>query len=232
VGALRSSRCNIRRSFAAFLALAAILPLRIASSAPADSFASAAPVITAEPPKAADVKAGDLTVSTQTGSVAWSYPIAVPPGRNGVAPTIALSYSSQSGVYGGIAAGFAWNLGVPEIREDTSESRIKTHSPLTELLEQYPQADDRFAGLGGRRLVPTDETAQGVYPKMYRAQGDDAFQRYERMPTQQPYWRVRSLDGSVMEFGGATAACSTVSEGVRASYAQRGCLRQRGDVHL
>lgn len=211
----RSSRSPFARGLAAFLVAVCVLQLGPASAAPADIFASPAPMTGADAPKAADIKDGDATVSTQTGALTWSYPITVPPGRNGMAPSIALSYSSQAPTYGGIAAGFAWNLGVPEIREDTSESRLKTH-PLIAGFDDDSKDDDRFVGLAGRRLVLVHELKGTDAYAAYRAQGDDAFQRYERLSTGPPFWRVRTTDGSTMYFGGystgGAVGCSNVSE--------------------
>lgn len=221
---VRSRPCAPRgaltRSLAAFLAVLMVLPaaqvlnVKSAWAAPADIFSSPAPVIGSDPPKSRDIKAGDATVSTQTGALSWSYSVAVPPGRNGMAPALALSYSSHAGLYGGIAAGFGWNLGIPEILEDTSEGRLKTHSPLIELTEPDPRADDRFLGLGGRRLVPVDEPKAADVYRTYRAQGDSSFQRYERLSSGSTRWRVLSTDGAVMEFGGPTSSsCLNVSDG-------------------
>ena len=47
--------------------------------------------IGSEPPKAADIKEGDASVSTQTGALQYSFPLVVPPGRQGAAPHLALS---------------------------------------------------------------------------------------------------------------------------------------------
>lgn len=209
----RPSTSAFTRGLAALLAVTSVLQLRVASSAPADIFSIPAPVIGADAPKSADIKSGDATVSTQTGALSWSYPIAVPPGRGGAAPSgLALSYSSQAPIYGGIAAGFGWNLGVPEIREDPSEGRLKTHLGLLDLIVPYADADDRFVGPGNRRLVPVDDPKGSDVYMTYRAQADDSFQRFERL-SGVPHWRARSTDGSIMEFGGTTAACSNVSEG-------------------
>jgi hypothetical protein len=86
----------------------------------------AAPAIGSDPPKAADVRTGDASVSTQTGALQYSYPIKVPPGRHGVAPSLALTYSSQAPTYGGIAAG--WSLPIGLIRDDTSRAWLPTRS--------------------------------------------------------------------------------------------------------
>jgi hypothetical protein len=115
------------------LLLGAALPLVLSQStgwgAPADITQVAAPMVGTDPPKARDVAAGDASVSTQNGTLSYSYPIVVPPGRGGAAPQLALSYSSQAPLYGDIAAG--WSLNLPEIKEDTADGRmVAHHEPL------------------------------------------------------------------------------------------------------
>jgi RHS repeat-associated protein len=184
------------------------IPTRWAQAAPADVFTIAAPAIGSDPPKAADHSSGDASVSTQTGQATYSYPIRVPPGRHGMAPQIALSYSSQSAIYGALAAG--WTLGgVPIIAEDTSQGRLATHDPVQEIL-QGPAAgdDDRFTSslAGDRPMFPVAEPAPlgtdpGVY-KSYRAQNDSTFTRYERMNAAVSYrWRAFTTDGKTLYFG-------------------------------
>ena len=177
------------------------LTLGPAHSSPADIFSMPAPVLGAEIPKASSVKTGDASVSTQTGAMTYSYPIAVPPGRNGMAPQISLNYSSQAAIYGGIAAG--WSLDVPSISEDHSYGRLRTRSPEVEQQQQAgldPWLDDRFVSslAGGRPLVAVAETTDaGVYAN-YRAKNDTSYARYERMNANQGYhWRVRRTDGTV-----------------------------------
>ena len=135
-------RSAFARGLVWLLSTIALLQLGLgpALGAPGDIFSIPAPVIGSDPPKASDITDGDASVSTQTGALQYSYPIQVPPGRNGMVPHLALSYSSQAPIYGGIAAG--WSLSIPEIREDTSQGRLRTHSPEVEA-EQGPTARRR-----------------------------------------------------------------------------------------
>ena len=214
-GRVLSLRRACTRVFAALLAMMTFL--QQATSAPSEIFTSAAPVVGSDAPKARDIKDGDASIATQTGSLNYSYTIHVPPGRNGMAPQLALSYASQAPIYGTIAAG--WSLSIPEIREDTSQGRLATRSSFYESQQPDPKADDRFVSslAGGRPLIKVTErfdetTAYGAY----RAQNDSSFARYERMLPGQPYrWRVRATDGSVLYFGDTslTSGCNNISEG-------------------
>ncbi|HVG87238.1 MAG TPA: toxin TcdB middle/N-terminal domain-containing protein [Vicinamibacterales bacterium] len=177
------------------LAASIVVP---AWGAPGDVMTSSpAPTIGADPPKARDIKVGDASVSTQTGALQYSYPITVPPGRNGVQPSLALSYSSQSHIYGGIASG--WSLSVPEIRLDLSISPLKQ-------LYYGPTAWDQqhfVSSLSGSRpLVAVVEPKGSDAHAAFRAQNDSSYLRYERMNEGQPYlWRARATDGTTYYFG-------------------------------
>ena len=208
------------RLLAAFLATTAVLQLHPAIGAPGDIFTLPAPVIGADPPKATDIKDGDASVSTQTGALQFSYPIQLPPGRNGVAPQLSLGYSSQAPTYGGIASG--WTLSIPAITEDHSVGRLRTRSSQIEQQQiannTDPKTDDRFTSslAGGRPLVAVTEptgVASDVYMS-YRAQNDTTYARYERMLPTAPYrWRVRTTDGQFFTFGeSARLAGCTVND--------------------
>ena len=85
--------------------------------APADVVNISAPKVGAEPPEAKDIPDGDVSVATSTGALQYGYPLAFPPGK--MQPSLAMSYSSQAPIYGGIAAG--WTLGgLHDIRQDGS----------------------------------------------------------------------------------------------------------------
>jgi hypothetical protein len=64
------------------LLLASTTFVQTAVSEPGDIFMTAAPVIGSDPPKSRDIKDGDASVATQTGSLQYSYPIELPPGRS------------------------------------------------------------------------------------------------------------------------------------------------------
>jgi hypothetical protein len=137
------------------VASAGLLAVSPALSAPADITESPAPMMGSDPPKAEALREGDASVSTQTGALQYSYPIAVPPGRGGMEPKLALSYSSQGGTYGGIAAG--WSLSLPDIRRDTSEGRLR------EMAEDAAATDvrvnDRFLSTMAGGITPGDMKA-------------------------------------------------------------------------
>src|SRR5258705_2433634 len=109
------------RSLALGMALVVAFGLRTAASDPGEIFSQAAPLLTDSPAKATPTLSGDASVSP-TGSLEYSYPIAVPPGRQGMEPHLALHYSSQAPIYGGVAAG--WSLDIPIITLDTTSGRL------------------------------------------------------------------------------------------------------------
>src|SRR5687767_3905101 len=132
----------------------AILLCALASvslGAPGDVLQTAAPVLGADPPKARPIADGDASVSTQTGALQYSFPIAgIPPGRQGMAPKLSLDYSSQGATYGGIASG--WTLGVPEIALDTRDGMLEIENLGDPDLERWVSTM-----AGGQRLIQVTE---------------------------------------------------------------------------
>lgn len=199
----------MRKSSTAKGALALSMALTIvqqtrATAAPADIFQTSAPVVGSDPPKAAEIHDGDASVSSQTGQLSYGYPITVPPGRRGMQPHLALSYSSQAPIYGGVAAG--WSLSIPIITEDTSTGRL-----------WFPSGFKVYKSslAGERQLVPTPETVPSGVAATYRAQNDSSFQRYQRMVPSTGYsWRVLTSDGLVYYFGDLdhTSRCEIISD--------------------
>lgn len=200
-------RIALSRGVAALLATAVVFTTsRSAMSAPADAFSSPAPVIGSDPPKAAELRAGEAGVSTQTGAAQYSFPVTLPPGRGGMVPHVSLAYSSQAPLYGTIASG--WSLSIPAILEDTSQGRLRTHAPEVEDNQTTMDAllDDRFISTmaGNRPLIPVKEPSGTGVAQTYRAQNDSSFARYERLISISPFppylWRVYTTSGTVMTF--------------------------------
>lgn len=96
---------------------------------------------------------GQLSVSL-TGSATYSIPFIVPPGINGVKPSIGLNYNSASG---NGAAGFGWNIsGISGISRIPSTKYHDNNADPVDLDNL-----DRFA-LDGQRLIVKNGT-NGVY---------------------------------------------------------------------
>lgn len=212
-----SSRIRTRgitaRTLASALAVVTFWGTTALQADPADIFTVGAPAIGSAPPKAADVHNGDASVSA-TGALEFSYPIAVPPGRHGMQPGIALSYSSQGPIYGTLASG--WSLtGLPTISLDTSRGRLWT------MVFNPPVKEYKSDLGGGRPLVSVSDIAPPTGADAYRAQNDATFTRYQRfgVGTGFTFWRALSPDGTTYYFGGDPdlktnhfVGCTTISD--------------------
>jgi hypothetical protein len=202
-------RCPSRTAgaFCIAMALVTFASLNPAWGDPGDIFTTSAPVIGAEAPKATPLAAGDSSVSEQTGAFQYSYPIKVPPGRHGMQPHLALSYSSQAPIYGGLAAG--WSLAIPIITLDTTDGRLWATAT------QPPIKTYTSSMAGGRPLVPVGETTSSSVSATYRAQNDTSFTRYELMAPGSGFaWQAYGHDGTIYSFGDTDAkhagACRTI----------------------
>ena len=191
----RLSRISVAgRVLAAGMALAIITGSSPALSDPADIFTIGAPLVDSPAPQATPTAAGDASVSAN-GSLEYSYPIRVPPGRNGMQPHLALTYSSQAPIYGGLAAG--WSLDIPMIGMDMESSQL--------FLAGSHVAGQQFyrttLGGGGQLVQVSDPQPSGV-DATYRGAHDGSFTRYQRMSAGSPFaWRAYTTDGIVHTFG-------------------------------
>jgi RHS repeat-associated protein len=141
------------------------------------------PSISTTAPKGADFNDGDHGVDEERGAATYSYPIAVPPGRSGMQPSLALTYSSQAPLRGGIAVGWTF-FNFPIVEVDRSRDTTELHYAVN-----------------GARLVEVDDI-KGSAVAVYRAAYDASFTRWERRYDVDlgEYWIARSLNGSRMEF--------------------------------
>jgi hypothetical protein len=178
-------RARARSLLAAATALGVLVSLRPTGwGAPADPFTAALPARDTQAPKAIEGRTSDGSVDASTGSAAYTLPIVLPPGRAGMAPSLALSYSSQRPLRGGVAVG--WGLEVGTIEKD-------------------PEVLDGTAyrvSFGGtsERLVQASGDPSNQLITTYRAERDASFTRYVYTPLTQA-WTAYTLDGRVHTFG-------------------------------
>ena len=157
-----------------------------ADTGPADPFTGASASFDAPPSYSKNYNLGDWGISEQRGTATYTFPIAVPPGRNGMAPDLALRYSSDSALRGGLAVG--WRLDVPSVTRDGSRGHQATSA--------Y-QASLRSAS--GRLVQVPDLTSPGA--QAYRVEFDDSFTRFFYRPSIASSWLAVSADGTKDYFG-------------------------------
>lgn len=133
-----------------------------------------------------------------TGSAVYSYPIAVPPGTNGLQPQLALSYSSTDSGPAGIA-GLGWDLTTSYVMRDTEYS-VTDLSNDTYKLVLNGQSYDLI------RLQPDG--------RFYTKIESDLLIQYDPdggANTYAGYWLVTDKSGTTYRFGfnqESEAACS------------------------
>lgn len=136
---------------------------------------------------------GQFDVSA-SGAATYSIPIAVPPGTAGMAPSLSLEYSSQSGD-GIVGLGFSLS-GLPAIgRCPRTVAQDSTRGSVS-----Y-DTNDKFC-LGGQRLVAISGT-YGANNTEYRTEVE-SFSKivsYGTAGNGPQYFKVWTKSGQIMEFG-------------------------------
>ncbi|MFJ5304863.1 SpvB/TcaC N-terminal domain-containing protein [Streptomyces sp. NPDC088350] len=128
-----------------------------------------------------------------TGTGNFTVPIAVPAGRSGLAPRLALGYSTGNG---NGPFGLGWQLSLPGVSRRTSRGIPRYADAVG------PGADraDVFVLSGAEDLVPV----QGSYPGRvrYRPRTEGLFARIEHVKDDSGnYWEVRGKDGLLTRYG-------------------------------
>ena len=131
-----------------------------------------------------------------TGTGNFSIPIEVPAGRNGMQPSLQLSYSTGQG-NGGF--GLGWALSVPGVSRSTSRG-----------LPSYDDEADKFILSGSEDLVALPP--QVGQPRAYRPRTEGLFALIEHTnsETDGNFWRVRSKDGMTSYYGTPKAHAGTI----------------------
>jgi RHS repeat-associated protein len=127
-----------------------------------------------------------------TGTGNFTVPLALPSGRNGFQPQLALVYSTG---HGNGPFGLGWDLSVPGVSRKTSKGIPLYRDHVADAKEQ-----DTFVLSGAEDLVPVSEPAPDV--TRFRPRTEGLFARIERVQTAgDDFWRVRSKDGLVSLYG-------------------------------
>ncbi|MFI7426464.1 SpvB/TcaC N-terminal domain-containing protein [Micromonospora sp. NPDC049836] len=120
-----------------------------------------------------------------TGTGNLSVPFAIPPGRRGVQPTLALGYSTG---HGNGPFGLGWALSLPGVTRKTSRG-----------VPRY-QGEDTFLLSGAEDLVPVAGADPGR--TRYRPRTEGLFARIEHVRDGTgDYWAVRDRGGLLTHYG-------------------------------
>jgi len=166
---------------------------------------------------------GSFQTSLYTGSATYTFPVEVPPGTNGLAPSIILGYNSQSAKRAEFT-GLGWNLNLNYVQRDVN------HTP--ENLD-----DDEFdLVLNGRKYDLVYVLDEGRYHT--RVESYIYIEKKSGGSNQKgEYWIARTKDGTEYRFGyygdGKPSGVPSSSEAVCSSrdYVWRWYLDQITDTH-
>ena len=137
----------------------------------------------------------NLQVDPFTGSVGYTLPIALPPGRQGSEPSLALRYGGGGNGW----CGFGWSLGMGAIQRDTRRGVPVARTGAT-FLNKYDDGRGfvvAFGAVNSRLALVNAGTHE------YRAETDQAFLKYEYDATYTPNgrWTVTDKSGNKFYFG-------------------------------
>lgn len=137
-----------------------------------------------------------FTPDLHTGTGKLSVPLPLPPGRPGMTPSLALSYSSGAG---NGPFGMGWALAVPQISRRTDRG-----------IPTYHDDQDTFVLSGAEELVPvplgsaTPQNPDKRERQRYRPRTETGFARIVHVTSSDAdYWEVRSSDGLTSYYGTA-----------------------------
>ncbi|MBI5422319.1 hypothetical protein HZA44_04265, partial [Candidatus Peregrinibacteria bacterium] len=171
----------------AFLTLSALVTQSFAPSAQAASTYEPDNSLRADPLQSSKQMGGNLEVGEFTGAAIYNYPIALPAGRNGMAPSVQLTYNSQDSALDNIA-GFHWSLNTASIKRINKKG-----------VEKLYDRNDFVANgpFGGGELIPTalDDGHHGQYGE----KNERSFAQYEYLADNS--WRVTDKRGTRYTFG-------------------------------
>jgi RHS repeat-associated protein len=156
------------------------------------------------PSESVDLSAASLKgqASVSGGQASYQIPIDLPPGRNGLQPSVSLSYNSQGG-NGLLGVGWSLNAGSAISRCPSTIAQDKPHLPRAVTFSSL----DRLC-LNGQRLVAVPNSngitgAYGVDRTEYRTEMDSFVKvvQFGDMNSAASYFTVRQPNGRLATYG-------------------------------
>lgn len=127
-------------------------------------------------------------VNTINGSLLYNYKITVPPGRNGIEPTLSLRFSSQYSIPGSIF-GDGWDINIPYIERANKFGVSKLYSTSSETYFYSTVSGD----------LATTSTST-----IYYAESDSGNNLKYSFSSNQ--WIVTDKEGTIYKYGSSTSA--------------------------
>ncbi|MFH0820477.1 MAG: toxin TcdB middle/N-terminal domain-containing protein [Candidatus Peregrinibacteria bacterium] len=131
---------------------------------------------------------GNFRVGEFTGAAIYDYPLALPPGRNGLTPSLSLTYNSQADNKTENIVGYHWDI------TQFSIKRLNKHG-VDKLYQETFFVAETPAGSG--ELVPMN--LSGEQQGEYGLKTEGSFSRYEFLSDVS--WRVTDKQGTRYTFG-------------------------------
>lgn len=138
-----------------------------------------------------------FSADLHTGTGNFSVPIALPPGRNGLQPSLTLGFSTGSG---NSPFGLGWSLSVPGVSRLTSKGIPRYRDEAADATDR-----DTFVLSGAEDLVEVEEDrAAGL--RRYRPRTEGLFARITHHRSDADHWVVETKDGLTSVYGSADAS--------------------------
>jgi RHS repeat-associated protein len=145
-----------------------------------------------------DTARGSGRVSAHHGAYNYRYDFPLPPGRNGMAPNLALVYSSQGG-RSYLGEGWSWNI--PYIERSTKYG-LPSYIDVGDGADQFDYHDENGAV---HHLIPVEHQGDHVY---YRYMSESEFSWF-KYNTSTKIWTVLRKDGHILQFGSRYSGAAT-----------------------
>ncbi|WP_407915009.1 RHS repeat domain-containing protein [Kitasatospora sp. NE20-6] len=145
-----------------------------------------------------------------TGGFAWSYPIGVPSVPGGLAPSVALGYSSQAvdgrtsvtnNQPGWIGDGWDWEPGYIERRYKPCEDDQSGGTGTAPAGDQCWSGDNATLSLGGKSTELVYEAGKGWHPASDSAEKVQRLTGAANGDNDGEHWKVTTADGTQYFFG-------------------------------